>query len=66
MGGRSTWNKINESIGCYTYFVALSYDLDPGFSRSEFEHVVSQEWEVRLTWNKRNVSREDVRLTLSL
>ena len=26
--------KGYESIGCYTYFVTLSYDLDFGFSRS--------------------------------
>ena len=34
-----------ESIGCYTYFVTLSYDLDLGFSRSNFKNAVSREWE---------------------
>ena len=28
------------------------YDLDLGFSRSNFEIAVSQEWEARLTWKK--------------
>ena len=49
--------KGYESIGCYTYFVTLSYDLDLGFSRSNFKNAVSQEWEGRLTWNQRDVSR---------
>ena len=49
--------KGYESIGCYTYFVTLSYDLDLGFSRSNFENAISQEWENRLTWNQRDVSR---------
>ena len=37
-----------ESIGCYTHFVnfnvPLSHDLDLGFLRSNFDKVVSQEW----------------------
>ena len=49
--------KGYESIGCYTYFVTLSYDPDLGFSRSNFENAVSQEWESQLTWNQRDVSR---------
>ena len=49
-----------ESIGCYTYFVTLSYDLDLGLSRSNFKNAVSREWEGRLTWNQRDVSRWDV------
>ena len=49
--------KGYESIVCYTYFVTLSYDLDLGFSRSNFKNAVSQEWEGRLTWNQRDVSR---------
>ena len=49
--------KGNESIGCYIYFVTLSYDLDLGFSRSDFENAVSQEWEGQLTWKQRDVSR---------
>ena len=43
-----------ESIGWYTYFVTLSYDLDLG---SNFENAVYQEWECRLTWNERDVSQ---------
>ena len=50
-----------ESIGCYTHFVTfnfdLNHDLDLRFSRSNFEKVVSQEWDGRLTWNERDVSR---------
>ena len=50
-----------ESIGSYTHFLNsnfdLNHDLDPGFSRSNFEKVVSQEWDGRLTWNERDVSR---------
>ena len=49
--------KGYELIGCYTYFVTLSYDLDLGFSRSNFKNAVSREWEGRLTWNQRDVSR---------
>ena len=34
-----------ESIGCYTHFVTfnfdLNHDLDLGFSRSNFEKVIS-------------------------
>ena len=48
--------KGYESIGCCTYFVALSYDLDLGFSRSIFENAVSQEWEGQLTCNQRDMS----------
>ena len=35
----------------------LTHDLDLGFSRSNFENAVSQEWEGRLTWNEGDVSR---------
>ena len=49
--------KGYESIGCYTYFVTLSYDLYLGFSRSNFENAESQEWEGQLTWNQMDVSR---------
>ena len=44
----------------------LTHDLDPWFSRSNFEKVVTQQWDARLTWNERGVSRKDVRLTLWL
>ena len=49
--------KGYEWIGCYTYFVTMSYDVDLGFSWSNFENAVSQEWEGRLTWNHMDVSR---------
>ena len=52
--------KRCQSMGCYTHFVTfnldLNHDLDLGFSRSNFEKVVSQEWDGWLTWNKRDVS----------
>ena len=45
-----------ESIGCYTHFVTLNFhlnhDLDLGFSRSNFEKVVSQEWDGPLKWTE--------------
>ena len=50
-----------ESIECWTHVVTFNvhviHDLNLGFSRSSFENVVSQEWDGRLTWNERNVSR---------
>ena len=56
--GHLTWNERDyESIGCYTYIVTFSYDIDLGFSRSNFKNAVSQEWEGWLTWNQKDVSR---------
>ena len=56
--------KLCESIGCQTHFVTfnipLTHDLDLGFSRSNFEKVISQEWDGRTTWNERDVSQQDV------
>ena len=54
-----------ESIGCYTHFVTfsldLNHDLDHGFFKVKFKKkVASQEWDGRLTWNKRDVSRCNV------
>ena len=53
-----------ESIQCWTHVVTfnvrLTPDLDLGFSRSNFENAVSQEWGGRLTWNERDVSRWNV------
>ena len=37
-------------------FCDLTHDLDPWFSRSNFEKVVTEEWDARLTWNERDVS----------
>ena len=49
--------KGYESIGWYTFFVTLSYDLDLEFSMSNFKIAVSQEWEGRLTWNEKDMNR---------
>ena len=53
-----------ESIGCCTHFVTFNvhftHDLDLEFSRSNFENIVSQEWEGRLTWNVRDLSWQNV------
>ena len=53
--------KGYESIECWTHVVTfnvhLTHDLDLGYSKSNFENAVSQEWDGRLTWNKRDVSR---------
>ena len=50
-------SKGCESIECWTHVVTfnfdLKHDLDLGFSRSNFEFAVTQEWEGWLTWNKR-------------
>ena len=50
-----------ESIECWTHVVTfnvhLFHDLDLGFPRSNFERVISQEWDGRLTWNERDVGR---------
>ena len=44
-----------ESIVCYTHFVIfnipLTHDLDLEFSRSNFEKVISEEWDGQFTWN---------------
>ena len=49
-----------ESIECYTHIVTLNcdliYDLDPWISRSNFEKVITQQWDARLAWNERDVS----------
>ena len=49
-----------------TFNCDLTHDLDPWFSRSNFEIVITQEWDARLTWNERDMSRKDVRPTLWL
>ena len=53
--------KECESIGCYTHIVTLNcdliYDLDLLISRSNFEKVLTQQWDARLTWNEKDVSR---------
>ena len=48
-----------ESVECWTHVVTYNvhviHDLDLGFSRSNFEKVISQEWDGRLTWNQREM-----------
>ena len=50
-----------ESIECWTHAVTfnvhLTHDLYLEFSRSNFEKVVSQEWDGQSTWNEMDVSR---------
>ena len=46
-----------ESAECWTHVVTFNVHLFHDFSRSNFEKVVSQEWDGRLTWNERDVSR---------
>ena len=62
MGGSIDMERKEcESIECYTHFVTFNFDLnhdfDLGFSGSNFEKVVSQEWDGRLTWNQKDLSR---------
>ena len=38
----------------------LTHDLDPWFWRSNFEKVVTKEWDAWLTWSERDVSRLNV------
>ena len=47
--------KACEPVGCWTHSATLSYDLDLQLSRSNCEITISQGWEGRLTWNKRDV-----------
>ena len=66
MGGQiDTESKGCELIGSYTHFVTFNFDLnhdhDHGFWRSNFGKVVFQEWDGWLTWNERDVSRQNVK-----
>ena len=55
------WKGCESIAECWTHVVTfnvyLTHDLDLRFSRSNFEKAVFQEWDGRLTWNERNVSR---------
>ena len=59
------WPIDMESKGCelecwthvVTFNVHLFRELDLGFSRSNLEKAISQEWDGRLTWNERDVGR---------
>ena len=57
----SKFYGIVSTCSCAT---ASSIDLDPRFSRSNFENAVSQEWEDRSTWNERDMSRYGIMPTL--
>ena len=54
------WKEC-ELLECWTHVVTfnihLTHDLDLRFSWSNFEKVVSQEWDSRLTWNERDVNQ---------
>ena len=57
MGGQIDMEQKGfESTECWTHVVTfnvhLFHDLDLGFSRSNFEKVVFQEWDGRLTWKE--------------
>ena len=56
--------KECESIKSLTHIVTLNcdlnHDLDPWFTRSNFDKVITQEWDARLTWKERDVSRLNV------
>ena len=53
--------KGSESTECLTHVATfnfdLTYDLNLEFSMTNFEIAVSQEWEGRLAWNERDMSR---------
>ena len=51
-GSMDIEQKECESNECCTHYVTLSYDLDAGFSRSNFEKAVSHEWGDRLAERK--------------
>ena len=61
--------KGSELIGYWADCITLpfdhTHDLDLGVSRSESEIALSQEWEGRLTWNKKDVSHSFMTMILS-
>ena len=54
-------SEFMELVRYWAYRMTLlfdhTYDPDLQVSRSEFEIALSQEWDGRLTWNERNMSR---------
>ena len=65
------WMDLYHSKFCGIIWIcscitSWSFDLDPWFWRSNFEKVITQEWDAQLTWNERDMNRWDVRLTLWL
>ena len=62
MGGSINMGRKGcESIGCWTQYVTLifnlTHDLEFGFSRLNFQIAIAQDWKGQLTWNGRGVSQ---------
>ena len=61
--------KGNELIGYWADYMTLpfdhTHDLDLGVSRSESEIALSQEWDGRLTWNKKDVNHPFMTMVLT-
>ena len=55
--------KGSKSVGCWADY-AYVHDINLGFSKSNFEAAISQEWKVRLTWNDRDVSRSFIDMAI--
>ena len=53
--------KVYEWIECGIAYMTLNFDLnhnfDLGFSKSNFEIFVYQEYVVRLTWNEMDINQ---------
>ena len=65
MGGSIDMGRKGcESIGCWTHYVTLifnlTHDLGFGFLRLNFQIAIAQDWESQLTWNGRVWVRYDV------
>ena len=61
--------KGSRLIGYWADYMTLpfdhTHDLDFGVSRSESEIALSQEWDDRLTWNKKDVSHPFMTMILT-
>ena len=61
--------KGSKLIGHWADYMTLpfdhTHDLDLGVSRSESEIALSQEWDGRLTWNKKDVSHPFMNMILT-
>ena len=55
--GWKEWESIKYWTHVVTFNFPLTHDLDLGFSRLNFEKVLSYEWDGRLTWNERDTSQ---------
>ena len=62
--------KGSELMGYWTDYMTLpfdhTHDLDLEVSRSALEIALSQEWDGRLTWNERDVSRPFMTMIFTL